>query len=419
MRFPGRRLARLLIIGMCGAGALSAVAYGDDSSSGRSSSAQPAATTSATKCGSYRLVSGGDPDGIIAALPKDQRAKFDGFPYPVRKSPWHNWKPRKKARYKVGIEWSGTVSDYQATTTRKMRSLLEASPLVGKSNVIFQSVANNTDAAGQLAQFNSLILKKPDIILLQPIQSDIYIKAIARAAKAGIPVLTVNQYVNARSAVTLAVNYVGATAPVMSRLVGLMGGKGNLLKVRTVPGVDTDNQVDKAVTAVLKNCPNIKTVGQVYGFFANPAAKGEVLKFLAGQPDRIAGVAQYSGMGAGVIQAFESTGRPVPPIGDVGSVNGSLGWWLQHKSTYKGVAINGGGPGATASTVIEVALRMLKGKGVKSSAILGGSPLITTSNLSDWGKASSPLTDFRVPDGPPGAFITSKQLDSYFTKKGK
>ena len=63
------------------------------------------------------------------------------------------------------------------------------------------------------------------------------------------------------------------------------GDKGNVLDVHGIPGVFADSGIYDGINDVLKNCPNIKTVGSVVGQFVPSVAKAVTLEFL-GSPSR-------------------------------------------------------------------------------------------------------------------------------------
>ena len=42
-----------------------------------------------------------DPDGVLAALPKDVQAAYNLFPQAVGKSAWADWKPTGSGPYKI------------------------------------------------------------------------------------------------------------------------------------------------------------------------------------------------------------------------------------------------------------------------------------------------------------------------------
>ena len=79
---------------------------------------------------------------------------------------------------------------------------------------------------------------------------------------------------------------------------------------------------------------------------------------------KIDAVIQNGIMMAGIVQAFQQTGRPVPPISGGGCQGGDLSWWLKNKATYKTVAncFNGFQTGWSEFRLLS---RILDGRGLK------------------------------------------------------
>ena len=91
--------------------------------------------------------------------------------------------------------------------------------------------------------------------------------------------------------------------------------------------------------------------------------------FLISHPGvQINAVFEIGVMGAGVINAFSSLGKTVPPVADGGCQGGDLSWWLAHKSSYKAVGqcVNGF---QSAYGEFRVLLRILGGKGLLLNSV--------------------------------------------------
>ena len=193
-----------------------------------------------------------------------------------------------------------------------------------------------------------------------------------------------------------------------------MGKKGNLLIVDGVPGLSIATFSLAAAKEIFKNCPNIKVVGEVVGFFSQSTAKNEVLKFLATHPSQIDGVWQDSSMAQGVISAFQQVGRKVPPVADTSADLASLAYWLHHiNEGYKGTA-NGDPAQRMAEAVWNVSMRMLEGQGVKYTDIPIIPPLITASNLAQWVPANWNENVSKTAEGPPNSWAPDAYLNYFF-----
>lgn len=404
-----------LPLAACLAAACFTAGCGGTSTSEKPDAARGAEVTSvappASGCGSFEAPAAKDADGVIAALPAALRERYDGYPYAVRRSAWADWKPKGAGPYTVGVQWAQLSSDFQVQVSDGVVAALKKNPDVG--DVLFQSTGNNLDIGQQIAQTRSLIRKKPDVIVLQELAPDAFVGVVEEAARAGIPVVVALDSVPSPHAVN--VNYNGWKQPAASAsvLVRQMGGKGNLLTVRAIPGVGADEAASDAFDEVLSHCPDIKRAGTVFGNFAIATAKSETLKFLATHPQRVDGVLQSAVMAPGIIGAFQQSGRPVPTVQDVTMMKASSAYWLKNRTTYRGVGM-GVAIGDFATTLADVTGRMLAGDGVRTTDVVGDAPVVTDKNLAAWSDPGWKETTSGVAPGPSGAFMKPGQLDAFF-----
>jgi ribose transport system substrate-binding protein len=320
-----------------------------------------------------------DPDGVLAKLPASVQAAYNLFPQAVHASAWSNWKPTHGPPYTVYFSPGNTSTPFIQTMLSTFGALRAKSNVINK--VITQD--SNNSVQTQIQQIQQAIRGRVDIMVILPLSPAADAPVLEAAGKAGIPVIAPlnpapNPYV-----VGVDGNIVLSGAALAQGMVSDLGGKGNVLNVHGIEGVVADSGIYQGANDVLKNCPNIKTVGSVVGLFTPSVAKTVTLEFLSAHPQTVDAAIQTGGMATGIMQAFMQTGRKVPTIADEGATPGALAYWQAHQSTYKGVA-NGIAPGAFATATWNVALDMLAGRGVKVTDILETPLIVTSSNLSQW-----------------------------------
>ena len=140
-------------------------------------------------------------------------------------------------------------------------------------------------------------------------------------------------------------------------------------------------------------------------------------QYLAAHPQPVDGVLQDGGMFAGVVQAFESRGIKVPPVGVEQCYAGDLSWWLKNMDHYQtvGGCINGLQGGYV---YFNAALRILANKGPKYNLLSMPAVAIDNTNLKAYAQPGLPLTsDLELP-GPKEAWCDDKCLDEYFNEPG-
>jgi ribose transport system substrate-binding protein len=408
--------ASTIVVAACGGGSSSSGGGG-----GASGAKIPAFAQNfkppATGCGSFPVKAPADPDGVIAGLDAQHKAALGGYAdFPqstvkVLKSAWANWKPSHPGPYTIGISWNQLVSDFQVQIVDSMKKDFGQDKNV--KQLIVKTTGSTVDVGQQLQQYNQLVQSKPDLIILESPSQDSFDGPVQRAKALGIPTVTLLSPVPVDGAVNVdGNNYLGAaeTASYVSKLIS---GKGNFVEVRALAGAAVDSQTNEGWDAVARGCPGMKVGGEIFGGFSESLAKSETLKYLATHPQKIDAVATLAGESVGTLQAFKQTGRPLPPVAEIGMDKGFLGNWRQNQSSYHASSTSLP-PVAAARALREVAMRMLAGQGVKLNTLVAPDALITDANLADWADPSWTLNTPGTVPGAPQSFMPSKFLDDFF-----
>ena len=397
--------ARTLAAGLAAlALSLSLAACGED--------ATPSASASGS-CGDVPTAAPKDPDGILAALPAAVRDDYNLYTSPVLASAWSNWKPKHDGPYKVGVLWQPAMN---AFTTNVHDSFVDALEESGNVEIVDDVAPKDpTDVPGQLQQFGQVLAKKPDLIVLMPLAAEPFVELVDKAGAAGIPVVTPWLPVPSQYSIGFTSNAALASAQSAAQVISAMGGKGNVLKVHGIPGISSDNDAMAGFDAALAECPDVKVAGEATGNFSSAAAKSAVLQFLSTHPAGADGVLQAGVMTPGVIQAFEQLGKPVPPIADRGSTQGSLAYFAEHEDAL--VAGESTPDAAIGVVAAKIVLRTLNGDGPKTNQIITAPKQITREDLadivaSDW--STSSVGNASLSDDE---FLDDTELDNFFNAK--
>jgi len=410
---PSRRRLRWSCALVTTVALLGLAACGGSSGAGGTSGSKVALKEPASGCGSVPLPAVKDPNEVVVQLPAEQKAAYRGYPYTVHKSMWSDWKPNGPGPYDVGVVWGPSTAGFQVEMGNAVVARLKSSPLV--RSVDFRPMGDDVNVPIALANFNAFIAKGVDLIIAEPLLGPTFVPVAKKAAAAGIPVVTVQTAIDTPEVVNVSPNLTLSYAESTARLLRIIGGKGNVLSLRGIPGSPPDVEADAAWKRVLAQCPGVKRVGDVYGNFIDVNAKSETLKYLATHPQKIDGVIQAGTMTGGIMGAFQQSGRPMPVVDDVGPMKASTGYWLNHRGTYHGVG-TAFGPKAMGGAGASVALRMLEGQGPNLSNVIARIPLLTEENLDEWGDKSWSLTTPGQPEGPPNSWFTEDYIDAFFAR---
>ena len=162
-----------------------------------------------------------------------------------------------------------------------------------------------------------------------------------------------------------------------------IGGSGNILDVHGISGVAIDTAAFAGAHAVFAHCQGISTNDTIYTQFADSTAKSDVQTYLETHPAKIAAVITSGAGATGVMEGFQAAGKSIPEIANDSMEDGELAYWYQNMSTYKGVGITATPP-QIASATTTIVNDLFKGDGVKVSAIVLDTPLVTDANVAQW-----------------------------------
>lgn len=176
---------------------------------------------------------------------------------------------------------------------------------------IYNAPGNNS-ATEQIAQIRSILLQKPDLLLIDPASPTALAPVISQACKFGITVVVFDSGINSDCAYVVTNSFPDWGTTATEAIAKGIGDRGNVLVSRGVVGSAPEAEFYAAQMAALKTKPAIKIVGTVTGMCDSGTAQKAVLAVLSSLPD-IDGVAGC-GDGMGIAQAFQTAGRPIPTL---------------------------------------------------------------------------------------------------------
>jgi ABC-type sugar transport system substrate-binding protein len=349
-------------------------------------------TSSGSKCGTIPTSLPSDPDGVLASMPSSLQALYDGYPTPVYKSAFATWKPASASKT-VGFLLSETNNGYQLALQAILEGMLKG------AGYKVDAVTSSDEVTDQVADFNQMVERKDALIVYEPLSSSAFTTAVKNAASAGIPSISLLNPVASADTISLGANDWLQGADLAAQVAKDTGGKGMVLDVHGISGVGIDIAAYDGVKAVFALCPGITTNDTIYDQFADATAKSDVQTYLETHPQKIA-AAMTSGSGAtGVLEGFQAAGRTVPEIANDSMEDGELAYWFEHRSSYQGVGITTTPPQlATATTALVKDL--FAGDGVKVSAVVLETPLVTDATVAQWYTAGMTPTSTGNAGGP-------------------
>jgi ribose transport system substrate-binding protein len=315
-------------------------------------SAESDSTAGPAQGGSASAPTGGDGQPVPNPDAKAYARILKASDEEVNTADWKKDGPYTIAALTQGpINGWGTLFDAQLTSAAKKNSDV-------KDLTVYPSMAS---AEKQTQDLELLINKKPDAIILTPMSVAALSAPIARAKAAGIPVINCG----ARSDGSGWVTEVGQPLYPMGfqaavHLAEMIGGKGKIIMLNGIPGVDAGDIWKAGGHDALKSYPGIEVVGEGAGNWSTADSKKLASSLLAANPQVDGVLSMGMEMGIGVIQAYKDAGKPVPPIAGTGAMNGFNGLAIDNDVKWWAISYNP----SLSKVCLDVALQVLNGESV-------------------------------------------------------
>jgi ribose transport system substrate-binding protein len=222
----------------------------------------------------------------------------------------------------------------------------------------------DTDAAGQLEDLRNLIADDVDAIIVNPVSPDAVNAALAEAAEADIPVISVDQAVTDPDAYLISNDqeeyaYLGA-----SWLFETMGGEGDVVYMRGFAGHPADDDRDVGFQRALEENPGINVVFEEHTGWDQATGTQQINDFLAtgANYDGI----WTSGIDNVIVDALVAADAELVPI--VGADNAGFVQQLLEVEGLVGAAVTN--PASVGGAGVTLATQILSGETPEEKAVL-------------------------------------------------
>lgn len=171
----------------------------------------------------------------------------------------------------------------------------------------------NSSPSTQAQQIRSFIVQHYNAIIVDASSATALNAAIQEACAAGIIVVAVNETVTAPCAYNVLEHYPIETQLQIEAIGKALHGHGNVLDDRGIAGTLPETLFQQGIQAGLKQYPNLKIVGSVYGQWTSTITDQQISQALPSLPNIQAVVSEGAGE-VGVVQAFKAAHRSVPLV---------------------------------------------------------------------------------------------------------
>jgi ribose transport system substrate-binding protein len=220
----------------------------------------------------------------------------------------------------------------------------------------------NGSADKQVPQVEDLLSQNPDALILVPMGRAALSAPVERVMAAGVPVILCASGVDTDDFVTEIGTNLFRSGQVWAQfVVDQLGGKGNVVQMNGIPGVDTAETEAKGAASVWAKNPGIKVLDVQPGNWSTSDAKKLMEQWIAKYGTQIDGI--WSGgaqMNEGIIQAYLDAKLPIPPMGGGEYMNGFLRMAAENNVKFQAVQY----PPSMSVLCVDTAVKILRGEPV-------------------------------------------------------
>ncbi|MEW6698549.1 MAG: substrate-binding domain-containing protein [Bacillota bacterium] len=162
----------------------------------------------------------------------------------------------------------------------------------------------------QLADVENLIAQKPDVLILDPADSDAIVQAVNKANDAKIPVFTIDRQANGGEVLT----HIGFDAIKSGNIAGeylakALNGKGKVVEIQGILGTNVAQDRSKGFNEAIAKYPDIKIIAKQSANFDRGQALNVMENILQANPEIDGIYAANDEMAMGALAAIEAAGR--------------------------------------------------------------------------------------------------------------
>ncbi len=216
----------------------------------------------------------------------------------------------KKDSYKVGFAQTESNNPWRIAETKSLQDVAKSC----NWNLVYTDAASS--AAKQVADVESMIAQKVDLIVLAPREEKPLLPAVMKAKKAGIPVILIDRDVDQKNAKAGRdyVTFIGSDFVDQGRragewLIKATGGKGTIVELEGTTGSSPANNRKKGFDDAVKKASGLKIVASQSGDFNRDKGRQLMQTLLQAHPTVTAVYAHNDEMAIGAIAALEAAGK--------------------------------------------------------------------------------------------------------------
>lgn len=328
------------------------------------SESAPAATAAATEAATAAATEAAASGEATAAATEAAAAGGNAYLDSVtrRKAETYDTsKFKKDGPYRIALAAQGPTNSWAALFDEHARAHVAELGKGVVSELLYADANGSADT--QVPQIEDLLSQNPDALIVVPMGRAALSAPVERAMAQGVPVILCASGVETDNFVTeVGTNLFESGASMGQWVVDKLGGKGSIVQMNGIPGVDTAEIMAQGADSVWAKNPGITVLDTQYGNWSTAEAKKIAEQWIAKYGDKIQAI--WSGgaqMSQGIIEAYLEAKLPIPPLAGGEYSNGFLRLAKENKVDFGGWQY----PNAMSILCIDTAISVLKGEPVK------------------------------------------------------
>jgi ribose transport system substrate-binding protein len=185
--------------------------------------------------------------------------------------------------------------------------------------ITFQLLDGQAKADVQISLMDTVINDGVNVIFVQPVDSVGIAPSIKKAARAGIPVITLNIDSTAEHAAHVEMNHYYGAIEIAKAMGKMLGGKGKVAILNAPPGIIIrDQRTNGFVDGMKKNYPDIQIVADQVADWDRKKAQDVLTTILTANPDLNGVYGVNDSMALGAMDVAKSKGLKLVIFGNDG-----------------------------------------------------------------------------------------------------
>jgi ribose transport system substrate-binding protein len=272
-----------------------------------------------------------------------------------------------KKAFKVALSNSFTGNSWRSQMVKIFEAYAKKKKDAGEISEYFSSSSGN-DPQAQINEIRNMISKGYDAIIVDAASPTALAPVLNEAVDRGIVVVAFDNTIESDKVYNVNTDQVQFGRVQAEWLAHEMGGKGNILLIKGIEGIQIDKDRDQGHREVLARFPDIKILAEGFGNYDDATTSVVINNMLTAYKDKgIQGILTQGGGENAIVEALKQHKIDPSTIPLTGEMLNGL---FKHMKESKVKAIAVGQPPYLSASALDVALSLLKGETVEKKTVV-------------------------------------------------